>query len=198
MGSIILIFLCLELVMAVYYIFKNDRPEHLARMKLLQETVVSVFMVIIVYFCMIGIMALGSNSMSGTSTTFLASVALSLVILIAYSIYVLVWVRPFRLFELYKVNNIVRVIGLVIMASNNFGGIILIDLTELLFFIVDVALYRVEKLNLKLYVIERVMVFIAFNTAALAQDANTILGLAGSMMGGVFLIKLYYTAVTTK
>ena len=128
MGSIILIFLCLELVMAVYYIFKNDRPEHLARMKLLQETVVSVFMVIIVYFCMIGIMALGSNSMSGTSTTFLASVALSLVILIAYSIYVLVWVRPFRLFELYKVNNIVRVIGVVIMASNKFGGIVLIDL----------------------------------------------------------------------
>jgi hypothetical protein len=97
MGSIILIFLCLEFIMAVYYMFKHDRPEHLARMKLLQETVVCLFMVIIIYFCMIGLMALSYNSVSG-NTTLLASVALSLVILITYSIYILVWVRPFRLF----------------------------------------------------------------------------------------------------
>lgn len=91
-----------------------------------------------------------------------------------------------------------RVVGLVIMASNKYGGIILIDLAEFLFLIVDLALYRVEKLHLKLYVLERVLVFIAFNAAVLSQDANMLLGLAGSMMAGVFLIKLYYTAVTTK
>lgn len=167
-------------------------------MKLLQETLVCLFMVVILYFSTIGMMSIGMNSLTDMDTTFLASVILSLVLLIAYVFYFLFWVRPFRLFEIYKVNNLARVIGLVVMVSNRYGGIIIIDMAEILFFILDVALYRVEKLNLKLYVLERALTFIAFNASVLAPDFTMLLGLMGSTMAAVFVIKLYYTAVTTK
>lgn len=128
--------------MAIYYVLKNDRPQHLARMKLLQETLICLFMVIILYCSLIGIYSVGMNSLTSMSTTFLSSVILSLVLIAAYAIYFLFWVRPFRLFELYKINNLVRVIGVLIMASNRFGGLILIALSDILFFIIDMALYR--------------------------------------------------------
>ena len=56
-------------------------------------------------------------------------------------------------------------IGLVILASNRYGGIILIDLSELIFMILDLVLYRTEKLNVKTYVAERLLVLISFNVA---------------------------------
>lgn len=184
--------------MGVYYVLKHDRPQHLARMKLLQETVICLFMVIILYFSLIGMMSVGMNSLVGMQTTFLASIILSLVLLIAYAIYFIFWVRPFRLFELYKFNNVIRVIGLAILASNRYGGIILIDLAEILFIILDLTLYRVEKLSVKLYVLERALILIAFNSAVLTSDKMSLLGLVGSTMAVLFCIKLYYTAITTK
>lgn len=153
LGSIIAFYLGLQILLGVYYVAKNDRPEHLARMKLLQETLICLFMVITIYFSAIGMMSVGLNSLVGMNTNFLASIVLSLVLLIAYILYFLFWVRPFRLFELYKINNLARIIGLVVMASNRYGGIIIIDIAEILFFLIDVALYRTEKLHLKLYVL---------------------------------------------
>jgi hypothetical protein len=100
-------------------------------------------MVITVYFSAISMMSMGMNSLVGMNTIYLASIIISLVLLIAYAIYFLFWVRPFRLFELYKLNNMARVIGVVVMASNKYGGIIFIDLTDILFFIIDLTLYRV-------------------------------------------------------
>jgi hypothetical protein len=132
------------------------------------------------------------------TSTYLGSVVLSLLILICYSIYFLVWVRPFRLFELYKINNFFRVVGLAILASNIYGGIIMIDLSELLFILIDLTLYRHEKLSLKAYVAERMLIFIAFNASIFSTSYTTLLGLMGTTMALLFGIKLYYTAITTK
>lgn len=198
LGSIIIIFLSLQALLAIYYVAKNDRPEHVARMKLLQETIICLFMAITIYFSAIGMMSVGLNSLVGMNTNFLASICLSVVLLLAYALYFIFWVRPFRLFELYKINNIVRIIGLVVIATNRYGGIIVIDIAEILFFLIDVALYRTEKLHLKLYVAERILILIAFNASVLSPDHKTLLGIMGSTMAAVFLIKLYYTAITTK
>lgn len=198
LGSIILIFLSLQIILAIYYVIKNDRPEHVARMKLLQETLICLFMVITIYFSVIGMMSLEMNSLVGMNTNFLASICLSLVLLIAYILYFIFWVRPFRLFELYKINNLFRIVGLVVMATNRYGGIIVIDIAEILFFLIDIALYRTEKLHLKLYVAERALTLIALNASALSPDYVTLLGLMSSTIATIFLIKLYYTGITTK
>lgn len=86
-------------------------------------------MVINIYFSIIAMMSLSMNSLVGMSISFLASILIALLVLICYIIYFLVWVRPFRLFELYKINNLFRIFGLAILASNRYGGIILIDLS---------------------------------------------------------------------
>lgn len=134
-------------------------------MKLLQETLICLFMVLNIYFSSIAMMSLSMNSLIGMSLSFLASIILALTVLICYLVYFLFWVRPFRLFELYKFNNLFRVVGLVILASNRYGGIILIDLSELIFMIIDLVLYRTEKLNVKTYVAERLLVLISFNAS---------------------------------
>jgi hypothetical protein len=50
----------------------------------------------------------------------------------------------------------------------------------------------------KTYVVERVLTLVAFNAAVLAPNYTAVLGVMGSTMAGVFIIKLYYTAITTK
>lgn len=39
----------LQLAIAIYYVLKREKGEHLARMKLYQETLVVLFMVIMIY-----------------------------------------------------------------------------------------------------------------------------------------------------
>ena len=98
LGSIIEVFLGLQIALAIYYILKNDRPIHLARMKLLQETLICLFMVLNIYFSSIAMISLSMNSLTGMSLSFLASIILALFVLICYVVYFLFWVRPFRLF----------------------------------------------------------------------------------------------------
>lgn len=188
----------MQLVLAIYYVLRNDRPEHVARMKLFQETLVVLFMVVILYDSALSLMSLSLNSITNLVAQYLGGVVLALLLLIFYLIYVLVWVRPYRLFELYKVNNIFRVVGLAILPLNRYGGLILIDIAELIFFLVDMVLYRSEKLNAKTYVLERVLIVVALNGSIFADTSISLLGLAGVGMGGILLIKIYYTVITVK
>lgn len=49
-----------------------------------------------------------------------------------------------------------------------------------------------------MYVVERVLTFIAINVCVLVSDYLILLIVAGFCMGGIFMIKLYYTAITMK
>jgi hypothetical protein len=110
-------------------------------MKLYQETLVVLFMVIVVYDSLLAMISLSLNSITDLVTQYLASIAMALGLLIFYGVYSVVWVRPYRLFELYKINNLVRVIGLAVLPFNRYGGLILIDIAELFFFIIDMVIY---------------------------------------------------------
>lgn len=110
-------------------------------------------MVVTVYFSLISIMSIGMNSLTELDIIYMGSIIFSVILLLFYTIYILIWVRPFRIFELYKINNFFRVIGLIVLPSSKYGGIIIIDIAEIIFFIIDIALYRHEKINLKTYVL---------------------------------------------
>lgn len=110
-------------------------------------------MVIMIYDSILALFSVKLNSIVGLSAQFYASVLLSLLLILFYLIYVIVWVRPYRLFELYKIHNIFRVIGLAVLPINRYGGIVFIDICELIFLIIDIVLYRFEKLSLKLYIV---------------------------------------------
>lgn len=155
-------------------------------------------MVLLVYFSAIAMMSLKLNSLLGMPTGFLASVGISLMILIVYLIYVIVWVRPFRLFELYKINNLCRIIGLAILPLNVYGGIIVIDIVEITFFLIDLGVYRHEKLSVRAYIVERICLLLTFNGAIFSEDYTAVLGVVGFSMGVIFFIKMYYTAITVK
>jgi hypothetical protein len=54
---------------------------------------------------------------------------------------------------MYKINNMFRVIGLALLPINHYAGLILIDLADLTFIVIDIVLYRGDKINFKAYLI---------------------------------------------
>lgn len=92
----------------------------------------------------------------------------------------------------------VRVIGLAILPINRYGGIIVIDIAELVFLVLDLVLYRLEKLHVKIYIIEKALTMAAINASIFANDSLALLIVAGLCIAGIFLIKIYYTGVTMK
>ena len=156
--------------MFIYYVCKRDKPEHLARMKLFQETIVTLFMVVALYMSALAMMSLSLNSITGLVEQYLGSIALGLMLLIFFAVYMAVWVRPYRLFELYKINNLFRVVGLAVLATNRYAGLILMDISELIFFMIDMVLYRSHKLNIKAYVFERFFIMMALNASVFATS----------------------------
>lgn len=92
----------------------------------------------------------------------------------------------------------VRVIGLAILPINRYGGIIVIDIAELVFLVLDLVLYRLEKLHVKIYVIEKALTMAAINASIFANDSLALLIVAGLCIASIFLIKIYYTGVTMK
>jgi len=167
-------------------------------MKLYQETLICLWMVIWLYDAALAMISLSLNGILDLTAQYYVSIMIGLLLILFFAIYLLVWVRPFRLFELYKINNVFRVIGLAILPINIYAGLILLDLTELTFFILDLVLYRLEKLRLKMYIIERILTFIAINTSILATNSLMLLVIAGICIAGIFFIKIYYTAITMK
>ena len=55
-------------------------------------------MVVILYMSVLAMISLSLNSITDLTAQYLGSVGLALLLLIFYVIYILVWVRPYRLF----------------------------------------------------------------------------------------------------
>lgn len=63
---------------------------------------------------------------------------------------------------------------------------------------IDMVLYRSEKLNLKSYVLERMLILVAINSSVFATSWMSLIIAAGISIGIIFAIKIYYTVVTIK
>lgn len=61
-GSIIEVFLFSEICLAIYYTIKKDEISHLKRMKLCQETLLVIFMVITIYFSLLSLVSLNIDN----------------------------------------------------------------------------------------------------------------------------------------
>ena len=92
----------------------------------------------------------------------------------------------------------VRIVGLAILPINRYAGLIIIDICELIFFMIDMVLYRTEKLNVKAYIFERIFIVIALNASIFSTTYLSLLIVAGLAIAGIFAIKIYYTVITVK
>lgn len=61
-----------------------------------------------------------------------------------------------------------------------------------MFFIIDWWLYRNDKINKLLYLIDRILTLIAFNCAIMLSGKNSSLIAFGIVVLGIFAIKAYY------
>jgi len=85
-------------------------------------------MVVILYDSILAVMSVQLNGILNLPAQYYASVFMSIILVIGYLVYFIVSVRPYRLFELYKINNLFRVVGLAVLPVNKQAGIILINI----------------------------------------------------------------------
>ena len=85
-----------------------------------------------------------------------------------------------------------RVIGLGLLPINHYAGLIIIDLADLAFIVIDIVLYRSEKINFKAYLVERIFTLIALNTSIFATSSISLLVVGGLSIFSIFIIKVYY------
>lgn len=58
---------------------------------------------------------------------FIVSQFFSFIMFIGSLVYLFIWVRPYVSMEFYKIQNAFRAISLIVMVSNKYGGIIMLD-----------------------------------------------------------------------
>jgi len=76
------------------------------------------------YFSVIAILDIYGKDMSSLSTSEMISVALGIIFVLTYILYIIFGVAPYRIFELYKINNFFRLIGLVLLVINKNAGVV--------------------------------------------------------------------------
>lgn len=59
-----------------------------------------------------------------SSTEFMISELIGVLLLFVYLAYLIVWVRKHLIYELYKINNVLRAIFIGIMCINTYAGLI--------------------------------------------------------------------------
>jgi len=125
-------------------------------------------------------------------TQFLISQFIALVFLIAYIIYLFIWVRPVTVYELYKIHNFFRAGFILLTVVNRFGGLIALNILEYLVFILDFYFYRNDKINRLLYIADRVLCLIAFNSAGFIAGPISLIAILAASLYAIFFIKGYY------
>jgi hypothetical protein len=97
--------------------------------------------------------------------------------------------------EMYKLKffvNAILVVGVV--ASKGIAGIILIDIVEVVYFVVEMVWWREDKYNWKLRIFEFMLTLVAYNTACIiTYNTPTLHALIIVSVYGILLIKSYYT-----
>jgi hypothetical protein len=96
--------------------------------------------------------------------------------------------------EMYKLKFMIEAIVVVgVVASKGLAGIILIDIVEVLYFLVEIIWWRGDRWNWKLRILEFFLVLLAYNTACIVSYNTPLLhGLMIVSTYGILLIKSYY------
>jgi hypothetical protein len=96
--------------------------------------------------------------------------------------------------EMYKLKYFITAILVAgVVASKGIAGIILIDIVEVLFFVIEMIWWREDKYNWKLRILDFVLTLLAYNTACLVTNNTPALhALIIISVYGILLIKSYY------
>jgi hypothetical protein len=95
---------------------------------------------------------------------------------------------------MYKLKHFLTAILVVgVVASKGIAGIILIDIVEVFFFVIEMIWWREEKYNWKLRILEFFLTLLAYNTACIVTyNTPALHALIIISVYGILLIKSYY------
>lgn len=119
----------------------------------------------------------------------------AVVLFFLYIAYFVGWVRKHMIYELYKLNNLIRALLMGIMCINTYAGLIPLIVVEVILIIVDIKMYSEIKLSKKLYGLDRIAMAIAIICGCLIDLVAGIYIVLGVSVGILALIKGYYIVI---
>ena len=158
----------------------------------LQDYFVCLWANILIYGAGLCLFSLQNNNISSDNLQYAFTILIAFLVILAYSFYFAIKVKNHLDTELYKVNNLFRIMGLLLLALGYNNGLLLINFTEIIFFVVDIMYYRSEKYNIFLTSVERICFWVAFNATLLKVTHVPLLVLAGFGFTIITAIKIYY------
>ena len=198
-GTLFLVFLGLELLLLGYLLYIQIRGQQakLPRFQQLQDHLVYFWANIILFGSLLTLLSLQNNSISSANYGYAFSILLSFAIVAAYCFYFHLWVRSRLATDLYKLNNLFRIAGLLLLAHNYNSGILLINFSELFFWVADLRLHQEDLSNRYLYSLERGCFWVGLNAAMLKVESLPLLVVAGGCFGIISVVKGYYVVRRT-
>jgi hypothetical protein len=174
-----------------YYIWNRENSERVFKAKFMQDALITLFLVKTIFSAFLSLYSFALNDLMSMGTQFLISQFVALSFMIAYLIYLFIWVRPVLVYELYKIHNFVRVAFILLAVVNRFGGLIAINILEFLVYIADFYFYRNDKINKYMYTAEKILCLVAFNCAGFLEAPKSLLIVLALSLYTVFLMKGY-------
>lgn len=92
-GSILEIFVPLQIILAIYYLFIRGNEEKVKKYKIIQENLIMLWSIIIVYGASLCVLSTEINTISSDNLLYAFTVAFSFGILISYCAYFVYWVK---------------------------------------------------------------------------------------------------------
>jgi hypothetical protein len=170
--------------------FKSTR--NYTKYRFYQESLITFFYIQTLFFSILTIYSLTLNNILTMKAAFIVSQFFALCGFVGSVIYLFIWVQPHLAFEFYKVHNFFRAISVLIIIVNKYGGIIMLNIVELLALGYDIYYLNKFKINKFLNIIDHVMIAVAFNSAVFFEDFDILSALLGLSLYSVLLIKAYY------
>ena len=187
-GSLFCFFLAVQLLLLSYLLYSG----RVQIFKQLQDHAIYFWANIVIFGTLLCLLSLQDNSVSSDNLQYTFPLLFSFAVVIAYAFYFVYWVRNRLATDLYKLNNLCRVFGLLMLAYGSNNGILFINFAEIFFFVADLTFFRKEKTSLVLYVVEKVAFLVAFNASLLKFNHVALLVVAGLCFGVITAIKTFY------
>lgn len=119
-GSIFYFLMGFELILLAYLFYVNHKKDEkgLKLFKNLQEGLVNLWSVIILYGCALCLLSLQNNTISSSNFQYAFTILVSFLIISAYIFYFLIRVKEHINVDLYKVHNLFRMLSLLLLAHS--------------------------------------------------------------------------------
>jgi hypothetical protein len=126
-GSLFYLYLPFQITLLIFFVvYRNNEPTF-AFLKNIQEHLINFWSVIVLFGSLLCLLSVQNNEITSSNMYYAITILISFVIVGGFGLYFGMSVKDHLRTELYKVNNVVRIIGLLMLAHGQKASLLVIN-----------------------------------------------------------------------